>query len=119
MDDVAGFLPARIGAFLMMTGAGLCRASLSGAFRIWKRDRYHHASPNSAQTESVIAGAFGVQLAGPAIYFGKRYDKPYIGDGLREIEDADILRVNRIFLVASMIGTVICAGLHLLLIQQF
>ncbi|MBQ1472584.1 MAG: cobalamin biosynthesis protein CobD [Lachnospiraceae bacterium] len=119
MDDVAGFLPARIGAFLMMTGAGLCRASLSGAFRIWKRDRYNHASPNSAQTESVIAGAFGVQLAGPAIYFGKRYDKPYIGDGLREIEDADILRVNRIFLVASMIGTVICAGLHLLLMQQF
>ncbi len=119
MDDVAGFLPARMGAFLMMLGAGLCRSSLSGAFHIWKRDRYNHASPNSAQTESVIAGAFGVQLAGPAIYFGKRYDKPYIGDGLREIEDADILRVNRIFLVASLLGTILCAGLHLLLIQQF
>jgi adenosylcobinamide-phosphate synthase len=119
MDDVAGFLPARIGAFLMMLGSGLCGASIPGAFRIWKRDRYQHASPNSAQTESVIAGAFGVQLAGPAIYFGKRYDKPYIGDGLRNIEDADILRVNRIFLVASVLGTVLCAGIHMLLIQQF
>ncbi|MCR4999701.1 MAG: adenosylcobinamide-phosphate synthase CbiB [Lachnospiraceae bacterium] len=109
MDDVCGFFPARLGAFLMMISSGLCGASVSGAFRIWWRDRYHHASPNSAQTESVIAGAFGVQLAGEAFYFGKRYDKPYIGDATNEIVPEHILRVNRIFLVSSLLATVLCA----------
>lgn len=118
LDDVFGFVPARLGAFFMMIAAGCTGASVRGAFRIWKRDRYQHASPNSAQTESVIAGAFGVQLAGPAIYFGTRYEKPYIGDGLREIEEKDILRVNVIFLLSSLLAGVLCGALHWLLWTQ-
>ena len=118
LDDVFGFIPARIGAFLMLISGGLCGGSFQGGWRIWRRDRYNHASPNSAQTESVIAGVFGVQLAGPAIYFGERYDKPTIGDGLREIEDADILRVNRIFLVASVLAAVLCGVIRLLILQM-
>lgn len=112
LDDVFGYVPARLGALFMLLSSGLCGASLSNGFRIWRRDRYQHASPNSAQTESVIAGAFGVQLAGEAIYFGQRVAKPFIGDSHREIEDADILRVNRIFLVSSLLAVVLCAVLQ-------
>ena len=72
-----------------------------GAWKIWRRDRRNHASPNSAQTESACAGALGVQLAGPAYYFGQYYPKRTIGDALRPIEPEDILRANRMMYVAS------------------
>ena len=48
-----------------------------------------------------MAGALGVQLAGPACYFGKLYEKPTIGDALRPVEPADILRANRMLYAAG------------------
>ena len=57
LDDIANYIPARISAFLMMFAACLSGQNAKHAFQIWKRDRYNHASPNSAQTESVAAGA--------------------------------------------------------------
>ena len=73
------------------------------AYRIFKRDRFNHASPNSAQTESVCAGALRVQLAGDAVYFGKLVKKKYIGDGLREIEYEDIKRANRLMYITAFL----------------
>jgi adenosylcobinamide-phosphate synthase len=60
-----------------LSGKGCCHSGndARSAWRIWRRDRRRHASPNSAQTESACAGALGVQLAGPAYYFGEYYDK--------------------------------------------
>ena len=101
MDDAANWLPSRLAALLWVAAAALTGNSARGAWRIWRRDRRRHASPNSAQTESACAGALGVQLAGPAYYFGEYYDKPTIGDPLREIEPRDILRANRMMYVAS------------------
>ena len=65
------------------------------------------ASPNSAQTESACAGALGVQLAGPAYYFGEYYAKPTIGDPLRPIEPEDILRANQMMYVASVLALMV------------
>ena len=92
IDDVANFLPARISALLMILAAfvGGKEYSLRGAMKIFKRDRFNHKSPNSAQTESVCAGALSVRLAGDASYFGKIVKKPFIGDPIREIETDDI-----------------------------
>ena len=104
LDDAANYLPSRIAALLWITAAALTGNDAAGAWRIWKRDRRNHASPNSAQTESACAGALGVQLAGPATYFGKYYDKPTIGDAARPIEPKDILRANRMMRVASVLG---------------
>ena len=72
LDDVCNYLPSRISAYLMIAAAYLGGSDFSGkgAYRIYKRDRRNHASPNSAQTESVCAGALGIQLAGDAVYFG-------------------------------------------------
>ncbi len=111
LDDAAGFVPARLGAFVMMAAALMTGKDAAGAARIWKRDRLNHASPNSAQTESVMAGALGLRLAGPAVYFGRRCDKPYIGDARREISTDDIDAANRIFLVSSILGVALACVL--------
>ena len=70
LDDAANWLPARLSALLLIAAAACTGQDARGAFRIWRRDRRNHASPNSAQTESAMAGALGVRLAGPASYFG-------------------------------------------------
>ena len=101
LDDVANYIPSRLAGLLWVAAAALTGNSARGAWKIWRRDRRRHASPNSAQTESACAGALGVQLAGPAYYFGQYYPKLTIGDALRPIEPEDILRANQMMYVAS------------------
>ena len=105
LDDVVNFIPARISAYLMIAAAFIGGRHFDGknAYHIFKRDRFNHASPNSAQTESVCAGALRVQLAGDAVYFGKLVKKKYIGDGLREIEYEDIKRANRLMYITAFL----------------
>ena len=91
LDDVANYIPSRLAGLLWVAAAAFTHNDAKGAWKIWRRDRRRHASPNSAQTESACAGALGVQLAGPAYYFGEYYAKPTIGDALRPIEPEDIL----------------------------
>lgn len=105
LDDVVNFIPARISAYLMIAASFIGGRQFDGrnAYRIFKRDRFNHASPNSAQTESVCAGALRVQLAGDAVYFGMLVKKKYIGDGLREIEYEDIKRANRLMYITAFL----------------
>lgn len=104
LDDAANYIPSRLAALLWVAAALLTGNSARGAWRIWRRDRRKHASPNSAQTESACAGALGVQLAGPAYYFGEYYAKPYIGDALRPVEPQDILRANCMMYASSVLA---------------
>ena len=110
LDDVVNFLPARISALLMIGAAFFSGKSYNGrqAWRIWRRDSRKHASPNSAQTESVCAGALGIQLAGDASYFGKVVKKPYIGDPKRQVEYEDIRRANRLMNRTAWICEILC-----------
>lgn len=107
LDDVVNFLPSRCSAWFMILASMLFKYNGKDALRIYRRDRKKHASPNAAQTESVMAGALGVQLAGDAYYFGKLYEKEYIGDALREIEVEDIKRANQIMYGTLLVGAVI------------
>ena len=104
LDDLVNFIPARISAVMMMLACIPCRFDRRGAARIFRRDRFNHASPNSAQTEAVMAGALGVQLAGDAWYFGKRYKKKTIGDAGRPVEPEDIPRANRLLYVSAVLS---------------
>ena len=104
LDDAANYLPSRLAGLLWCAAAALTGNSPKGAWRIWRRDRRCHTSPNSAQTESACAGALGVQLAGPAYYFGEYYAKPTIGDPLRPIEPEDIRRANRMMYAESVLA---------------
>ena len=105
LDDIANFLPSRIAALLWVAAAALTGNDARSAWRIWRRDRRNHASPNSAQTESACAGALNVQLAGPAYYFGEYYKKPTIGDAVRPIEPEDIRRADRMMYAESLLAT--------------
>ena len=55
----------------------------------------------------VAAGALDILLAGDAWYFGKLVKKPTIGENLRTVEAADIMRINRMMIVASLIALVL------------
>ena len=116
MDDIFNYIPARITGLLMTAAAFLTGLDGKNAWKIYRRDRRKHASPNAAQTESVCAGALGVQLAGDAVYFGKVYKKEFIGDALRSIEPEDILRTGRLMYAAELLTFLLCGGLKLALI---
>lgn len=92
LDDLCNYIPSRLSALLIIAISLLCGYNAKNAYRIWKRDRRKHASPNSAQTESACAGALNIRLAGDAWYFGIKHEKPYIGDDVRKIEAEDIRR---------------------------
>ena len=115
LDDVVNFIPARLSALALIASAFILKYDGKNAWKIFRRDRYKHASPNSAQTESVCAGALNLRLAGDAVYFGKKVSKPYIGDAIKEVEPDDIRRANRMLYVASALSVVVFTAVRLLI----
>ncbi|EHI58873.1 adenosylcobinamide-phosphate synthase CbiB, partial [Hungatella hathewayi] len=109
LDDLLNLIPSRLSALLMIAASFLTGMDGKGAIRIYRRDRRNHKSPNSAQTEAVCAGAFQVQLAGNAWYFGTLYEKPTIGDDIRPIEADDIQRANRLLYMTSVLAVLVFA----------
>ena len=118
-DDVLNYIPARLAGYFMIMASAISGMNASNAARIFSRDRYNHASPNSAQTESVMAGALEVQLAGDAYYFGKLHKKKTIGDPIRPVEVADIARANKLMYRTSMVGVIILGVIKFLTILPF
>ncbi len=118
LDDIANFIPARLSAVLMIISCLFLGSHYSffRAIRIYARDRYNHSSPNSAHTESVCAGALGLRLAGPASYFGKTINKPFIGDNIRTIQLDDIKRANVLMFATAFLCQIICILILLLAI---
>ena len=116
LDDVFNFIPARLSAFLMLAAGALLRLDVKNGWRIFRRDRYRHASPNSAQTESVCAGLLGLRLAGDAWYHGVLHRKAFIGDAVREIETDDIPRACRLMTVTALLALVLFAGIKALIL---
>ena len=110
LDDAVNYMPARISAVLMIAACFLSGSDYNAkkAWQIYRRDRYQHASPNSAQTEAVCAGALGIRLAGSASYFGKLVEKPYIGDAERAVETADIKRANHLLYLTAWMSELLC-----------
>ena len=109
MDDAANFLPSRLSALLMLAAGFLLGLDGKNGWRIFRRDRRNHASPNSAQTESVCAGLLGVRLAGDAWYHGVLHRKQYIGDGNREITHRDIPLTCRLMYLTALLTLLLCA----------
>ena len=112
-DDVFNFLPARLSALLMLASGCILGMDGKNGLRIFRRDRYKHASPNSAQTESVCAGLLRVRLAGDAWYHGVLHEKPYIGDDLRPVEHRDIPRVCSLLYLTAVLALILTLGVRL------
>ncbi|MGN0658074.1 MAG: adenosylcobinamide-phosphate synthase CbiB [Emergencia sp.] len=116
VDDIFNFIPARITGLAMILSAFLTGLDGKNAWRIYRRDRHNHASPNSAHPESACAGALRVQLAGDAYYFGKLYRKKTIGDDLRPVEAEDIPRTAGLMYAAALVCLIVFEGVRLILV---
>ena len=112
LDDIVNFIPAVFSAWVMIVSSFLLRMNVRNAVKIYRRDRKNHASPNSAKTESVAAGALGLQLAGDAFYFGKLVKKKTIGDPLKTPEVEDIRRANRLMYMTSVLSLIFLMGVR-------
>ena len=117
MDDLANFFPSRLSAFLMCIAALPAGENPVQAWKIWRRDRLKHESPNSAQTESAMAGALGIVLGGPGVYHGQLKNKPYLGLPGRRAEAEDIVRACRLMVISCVLGVGLLAGLSWMLIR--
>ena len=116
MDDLFNYIPARLSALLMLGAGTLLGMDGKNGWKIFRRDRYHHASPNSAQTESVCAGLLGLRLAGDAWYHGVLHKKKFIGDACREIEPEDIPRACRLLYATAIISLAVFAAVKFLIL---
>jgi len=85
-DDVVNFIPSRITAFLI--------ALLTFRRRSFRYANFAkgHESPNAGYPISAMALYLGVSLGGATSYFGKIKEKPYFGDGRKEINKNDVLK---------------------------
>jgi adenosylcobinamide-phosphate synthase len=108
LDDALNFIPARLAGVFMVLAAYLTGFDGKNAWRVFKRDRLNHKSPNSAHTEAACAGALNLTLGGDSYYFGKLVTKPTIGDGNRPIEPEDIIRANRLLSATSVLFFLVC-----------
>lgn len=110
LDDVAGWIPARLTALLMLLVAG----------KLGKIDWVHkngqlHLSPNSGHPEAALAAILNCRFGGPHIYFGKEVWKPYIGTNARSLTTADMQRAVRINRAAEVTMVVLTAAFFALL----
>lgn len=115
LDDIANFIPSRLTALIMILASFICRMNYRQAWKIFRRDRYKHKSPNSAQTESVCAGALGVSLSGDNYYKSVLVSKPTIGDALHLITKDDIRLANKLMYATSWLGLIIGIGIRIIL----
>ena len=116
MDDLFNYIPARISALLMLAAGTFLGLDGKNGWKIFKRDRYNHASPNSAQTESVCAGLQGLRLAGDAWYHGVLHKKKFIGDPLREIEPEDIPKACKLLYGTAFLSLGVFATVKFLIL---
>ncbi|MDR2519763.1 MAG: adenosylcobinamide-phosphate synthase CbiB [Eubacteriaceae bacterium] len=110
LDDMASYLPSRITALVMILASYALKMDFRNAWRIYLRDRRKHASPNSAQTESVAAGALGLMLGGNANYFGMLHEKPSIGDKIKAPGMDEILQAEKLMYMTSLLCCLIFAA---------
>ena len=115
LDDMFNYIPARISALLMLPAGVLLGLDGKNGWRIFRRDRYKHASPNSAQTESMCAGLLGLRLAGDAVYHGVLHKKEYIGDPQREIVHGDIPLACRLMTLTAVLALILSCVIRFLI----
>lgn len=115
LDDVAGWLPARFSAWLLVAAARLVGLDAGGAWRAMKRDHAAHTSPNAGWPEAACAGALGIRLGGPSFYSGQLKDKPWLNPEGRQPGSHDVAAASRLLVMASAVaGLLALAGAALI-----
>lgn len=106
-DDLFNYIPARVTGILIIISSFFLKRDYKNSFKIYKRDRYNHTSPNSAHPEAAMAGALDIQLGGANYYFGKIVEKPVIGDKIKEIEINDVKKTAEILYLSAVMGFIL------------
>lgn len=117
VDDLANLIPARLTWFFLILSSHILQLDAKEAIRIGWRDRYQHASPNSAFSEAVVAGALGIQLGGTHIYHGEVIHKPTIGDAKRAVIADDIMTTVQLLYMATTLALILFAIIYGVVIQ--
>ena len=113
LDDMVNFIPARISGIFITAASYILRYNYKNAWKIFKRDRKNHASPNSGHSESAVAGALGVQFGGKVSYFGKEVKKPTNGDKLKEFRLDDIKKNILLMYMTSFVSMSCFSAIYL------
>lgn len=114
LDDLFNYIPARLTGYFIVVASFILGLNYKESYKIYKRDRYNHTSPNSAHPEAAVAGVLGVRLGGANYYFGKLVEKPTIGDNKEEIKIEHLYKTNRILFLVSFQGLIIALILNLI-----
>ena len=103
LDDVLGYIPARITGILFVMAAALLGYDSRYAWFIMQRDAGKHPSPNGGYAEAPVAGALHIRLGGENYYFGEPSFRAYMGEPLVEIIPKHILGSIRLMYTATII----------------
>jgi adenosylcobinamide-phosphate synthase len=91
LDDLVNLPAARLAAAYLLLAAWVDGAAPArDALRAMWRDAARHRSPNAGWPEAAMAGALGLQLAGPRLYKYGPVDDAFMGDGRRAANADDI-----------------------------
>ncbi|MBS4958010.1 MAG: cobalamin biosynthesis protein [Clostridium sp.] len=104
LDDVFNYIPARLSGYFIFMASFSLGLDYKNSFKIYKRDKNNHSSPNSAHPEAAVAGALNVQLGGANYYFGKLVEKPTIGDDIEKIDIYKVNKTNNILYCSAILG---------------
>lgn len=112
LDDLANWIPARLTGLLMIPAAFSLGLNGFNAVRIMLRDARKHRSPNAGWPEAAAAGALGVQLGGPAIYFGEQTDKAVLGEPDHAATPSEYHRMTRLTYVTAALAVILGLLFH-------
>jgi adenosylcobinamide-phosphate synthase len=104
-DDLINLPASRLTALLIVGASFFVKGADAGnAWRTVQRDAKKHRSPNAGWPEAAMAGALGLELAGPRSYDGVMVDDAFMGEGGRRgVESVDIRRALKLYRTADLL----------------
>lgn len=114
-DDALNWVPARMSAVLLLGAGALCGMDWRRGWAVMSRDARRTSSPNAGFPEAAAAGLLGVQLGGPGVYFGRRVEKPTLGDPLEPADAGAYRRMVRLLFVGASLGAGLAAAVRVML----
>lgn len=110
IDDWANWIPARIGVFAILAAGLVNGGSLQDGWKVMRRDRKCHSSPNSAYAEAAIAGLYRCRLGGDSQYFGLVHHRPWIGGEYTNPTWATLRKIKTNIWISEIIFVLLLIG---------
>lgn len=118
IDDVLGYIPARITGLLFVLSAALLRLDWRNSWKMLRRDAAKHPSPNGGWAEASAAGALDIRLGGYNSYFGRESFRAYMGEAIEELAPKHILGCTQLMYTATILFLLIMHIIHQIYMMQ-